>query len=68
MARIVSKHPDCDLLYAEATKLDIPLWIHPSRPPIYPDYVDERVSKFQVWQTVTWLQDCSTAMVRIVST
>jgi predicted TIM-barrel fold metal-dependent hydrolase len=59
-------HPDYELLYAEAAKLDIPLWIHPSRPPIYPDYVDERESKFQVWQTLTWLQDSSTAMVRIV--
>ena len=59
-------HQDYDLLYAEATKLGIPLWIHPSRPPGYPDYVDERVSKFQVWQTLTWLEDSSTAMVRIV--
>ncbi len=59
-------HPDYDLLYAEATKLDTPLWIHPSRPPVYPDYIDEKVSKFQVWQTLTWLEDSSTAMVRIV--
>jgi len=59
-------HPDYDHLYAEATKLDIPLWIHPSRPPVYSDYVDEGISKFQVWQTLSWLQDSSTAMVRIV--
>ncbi len=59
-------HPDYDLLYAEASRLDVPLWIHPSRLPAYPDYIDERVSKFQVWQTLTWLQDSSTAMVRIV--
>ncbi len=59
-------HPDYAQLYAEAAKLDVPLWIHPSRPPIYPDYIDESVSKFQVWQTLTWLEDSSTAMVRIV--
>ncbi|MDJ0814817.1 MAG: amidohydrolase family protein [Desulfobacterales bacterium] len=59
-------HPDYEQLYAEAAKLDVPLWIHPSRPPIYPDYIDESVSKFQVWQTLTWLEDSSTAMVRIV--
>ena len=59
-------HPDYEQLYAEAAKLDVPLWIHPSRPPIYPDYIDETVSKFQVWQTLTWLEDSSTAMVRIV--
>ena len=59
-------HPDYDLLYAEATKLNVPLWIHPSRPPVYPDYVDERASRFQVWQTLSWLEDSSAAMVRIV--
>ncbi len=59
-------HPDYELLYAEAARLDVPLWIHPSRPPLYPDYVDEADSKFQVWQALSWLQDSSTAMVRIV--
>jgi predicted TIM-barrel fold metal-dependent hydrolase len=59
-------HPDYELLYAEASRLDVPLWIHPSRPSLYPDYLDEKDSKFQVWQTLSWLQDSSTAMVRIV--
>jgi predicted TIM-barrel fold metal-dependent hydrolase len=59
-------HPDYEFLYAEAARLDVPLWIHPSRPPLYPDYLDEKESKFQVWQTLSWLQDSSTAMVRIV--
>jgi predicted TIM-barrel fold metal-dependent hydrolase len=59
-------HPDFEPLYAEAARLDVPLWIHPSRPPLYPDYADEKDSKFQVWQTLSWLQDSSAAMVRIV--
>jgi predicted TIM-barrel fold metal-dependent hydrolase len=59
-------HPDYELLYAEASRLDVPLWIHPSRPPLYPDYIDEKDSKFQIWQTLSWLQDSSAAMVRIV--
>lgn len=59
-------HPEYEALYAEASRLDVPLWIHPSRPPFLPDYVDEKDSKFQVWQTLSWLQDSSTAMVRIV--
>jgi predicted TIM-barrel fold metal-dependent hydrolase len=59
-------HPDYELLYAEASRLDVPLWIHPSRPPLYPDYLDEKDSKYQVWQTLSWLQDSSVAMVRIV--
>lgn len=59
-------HPDYDLLYQKAVELDVPLWLHPSRPPIYPDYVGEQVSQFQVWQTLSWLLDSSTAMVRLV--
>jgi predicted TIM-barrel fold metal-dependent hydrolase len=59
-------HPDYEILYAEAVRLNVPLWIHPSRPPFYPDYADEKESKFQVWQTLSWLQDSSTAMVHIV--
>ena len=59
-------HADYELLYAEAARLDVPLWLHPSRPPLYPDYTDETDSKFQIWQTLSWLQDSSAAMVRIV--
>jgi predicted TIM-barrel fold metal-dependent hydrolase len=59
-------HPDYEFLYAEASRLDVPLWIHPSRPLFYPDYLDEKESKFQIWQTLSWLQDSSAAMVRIV--
>ena len=59
-------HADYEILYAEAARMDVPLWLHPSRPPVYPDYTDEPDSKFQVWQTLSWLQDSSAAMVRIV--
>ncbi len=59
-------HADYEQLYRKAAELDVPLWIHPSRPPIYPDYVGEAVSKFQIWQTLSWLMDSSAAMVRIV--
>lgn len=59
-------HPDYAALYDAAEKHDVPLWIHPSRPPAYPDYVGEPESRYQVWQTLSWLEDSSTAMVRIV--
>ncbi len=59
-------HSDYEPLWAAATRLDVPIWMHPSRPPVYPDYIDEQVSKYQVWQTLSWLMDSSTAMVRIV--
>lgn len=59
-------HPDYEHLYRKATELDVPLWIHPSRPASYPDYVGEPASQFQMWQTLSWLMDSSAAMVRIV--
>lgn len=59
-------HPDYEPLFRKAVELDVPLWIHPSRPPIYPDYIGEKVSQYHVWQTLSWLLDSSTAMVRLV--
>ncbi len=59
-------HPDYEHLYKKAVELDVPLWIHPSRPPVYSDYVGEKISQYQVWQTLSWLLDSSTAMVRLV--
>lgn len=59
-------HPDYEILYKMATEMDVPLWLHPSRPPTYADYKDEKISKYQVWQSLSWLHDSSAAMVRIV--
>jgi len=59
-------HPDYEPLWAAAVSLDVPIWLHPSRPPVYPDYVDEKVSQYQIWQTLSWLMDSSAAMVRLV--
>lgn len=59
-------HPDYELLYQKAVELDIPIWIHPSTPPSFPNYTRKSHSKYQIWQTLTWLYDTSAAMVRIV--
>jgi len=59
-------HPDYEPLYRKAAELNAALWIHPSRPALYPDYVGEKMSQFQVWQGLSWLLDSSTAMVRLV--
>lgn len=59
-------HADYETLYQMAVDMDVPLWLHPSRPPTYADYEDEASSRYQVWQSLSWLQDSSTAMVRIV--
>jgi predicted TIM-barrel fold metal-dependent hydrolase len=57
-------HPDLEALYSTLVELDATLWLHPSRPPM-PDYIDEKVSKFEDWITFGWLHDTTSAMVRI---
>jgi predicted TIM-barrel fold metal-dependent hydrolase len=59
-------HPEMEALFQVAAKLDVPLWLHPSRPITYPDYIDEQMSLDLDWQTLGWLHDTSTAMTRIV--
>jgi predicted TIM-barrel fold metal-dependent hydrolase len=59
-------HPDYETLYKTLAELEVPLWLHPSRPPTIPDYIDEKVSQYQEWQTVGWPHDTASAMYRIV--
>jgi predicted TIM-barrel fold metal-dependent hydrolase len=58
-------HPDFEALYRACVDLDVMLWLHPSRPPL-PDYVDEKTSRYQVWQQMGWPYDTTAAMYRIV--
>ena len=59
-------HPDYEALYQRAVALDVPLWLHPCRPPTYPDYQDEPRSRYLLWQTLGWVTDTSMAMARLV--
>ncbi len=61
-------HADYLQLYSKAVELNVPLWIHPSRPPIYPDYTSDvpPFSKYYLWLLLDWLLDSSVAMARIV--
>jgi predicted TIM-barrel fold metal-dependent hydrolase len=58
--------PEMEPLFRCAVELDVPIWMHPSRPITYPDYTDETLSQYLDWQTLGWLHDTSTAMTRIV--
>ena len=59
-------HADYLQLYAKAVELNVPLWIHPSRPLTYPDYTSETASKYYLFLLLDWLLDSSVAMARIV--
>jgi predicted TIM-barrel fold metal-dependent hydrolase len=58
--------PSMEPLFKRAVELDVPIWLHPSRPAACPDYVDEEQSRYLHWIALGWLQDTSLAMERIV--
>jgi predicted TIM-barrel fold metal-dependent hydrolase len=59
-------HPDFEHLYKALVDLDVTLWLHPSRPPTIPDYVDEKLSQYYDWQLIGWPHDSTSAMFRVV--
>jgi uncharacterized protein len=58
-------HSDFIQLYKKAAELNVPLWIHPARSAQFADYAGETASKHNLWITLGWPMDSSTAMVRI---
>ena len=58
-------HPDYEHLYKALVDLDATLWLHPSRPPIIPEYPDEKLSQYYEWLVVGWPYDTTSAMFRI---
>lgn len=52
-------------LFQQAVRDQVPVWLHPSRPVTYSDYVTESTSKYGIWQSIGWLMDSSTAMIRL---
>ena len=52
-------------LFKKASEDGVPIWLHPSRPITYSDYICENISKYGVWQSLGWLMDSSVAMIRL---
>lgn len=52
-------------LFACAEELDVPLWLHPSRPITWPDYAGAERSRYFDWQIFGWIADTSSAMLCI---
>ena len=51
--RVVAKHK-------------LPIWMHPARPATRADYMNEKTSKYEIWQVLGWPFETSVAMARIV--
>lgn len=52
--------------YALMEQLDLPIWLHPARTPMRPDYLDEETSKYAMWQLFGWPFETSLAMTRLI--
>jgi len=53
-------------LFEEASRRDLPIWIHPARSAEFSDYSTEEKSKYEIWWTFGWPYETSAAMSRIV--
>jgi uncharacterized protein len=45
---------------------DLPVFMHPARPATRADYVNEPISKYEIWQVLGWPFETSVAMSRMV--
>lgn len=53
-------------IYAEMSKYDLPIWIHPRRGQKYADYKTEEESKYRVFSVFGWPYETTVAMTRLV--
>ena len=53
-------------LFDYMAKVDLPIWIHPTRGRNMPDYASEQDSKYEIWWTFGWPYETSAAMTRLV--
>jgi aminocarboxymuconate-semialdehyde decarboxylase len=49
-----------------AQRYDVPVWLHPYRPPSAADYPSESFSEYEVWVVLGWPHESSVAMARLV--
>ncbi len=45
---------------------DLPIWLHPARPPQMPDYATEELSRYELWWALGWPYETAAAMTRLV--
>jgi predicted TIM-barrel fold metal-dependent hydrolase len=55
-------------LYEMMSGYDLPIWIHPARDKIVPDYPDEAYSKYTLFTAFGWPYETTLAMARLVFT
>ena len=58
--------PDFAPIFQRISYHNKPIWIHPTRPPTHPDYMTEKMSKFDIWWGFGWQYETTAAMARLV--
>lgn len=58
--------PEFVPLYEKMAHYNLPIWIHPLREAIIPDYSGEEKSKYHIWQLFAWPYETTVAMTRLV--
>jgi predicted TIM-barrel fold metal-dependent hydrolase len=58
--------PEFAPIFQKMHDLDLPIWMHPTRPQKFADYPGETGSKFDIWWCFGWPYETSAAMARMV--
>jgi predicted TIM-barrel fold metal-dependent hydrolase len=58
--------PEVFPLFGQMAELDRPVWLHPARGAVSPDYPGEPHSKYECWWALGWPYETSLAMYRLV--
>jgi len=53
-------------IYKKMVEYDLPIWIHPHRTHMTPDYACEEMSKYLIYSTFGWPYETTAAMARLV--
>jgi aminocarboxymuconate-semialdehyde decarboxylase len=58
--------PEYQAIFDRMAARRLPIWMHPTRPPSFADYVGEPRSKYDLWWAFGWPYETSVAMGRLV--
>src|SRR5436190_6610241 len=58
--------PEFEPIFARMAHHRLPIWLHPTRSPAFPDYPGEKRSKYDLWWAFGWPYETTIAMGRLV--
>jgi len=58
--------PELLPVFEAIAALDVPIWLHPARAEVPPDYPTETSSRYEIWHVFGWPFDTTIAMTRMI--